>query len=138
MLPRIVDDVGEQYPAAEISLRAPTSCVALGSHAIDAALRECLENAVVHSDRATPSIEVTAHRRATEVVVQIADDGPGIPAMERRVLTDEAEMGALYHGSGMGLWLIAMIVQQSDGTLSFAENEPRGSVVTISLPREEP
>jgi len=41
----------------------------------------------------------------------------------------------LYHGSGLGLWLINWIVKRSGGTLEFSENQPRGNVVTIELTR---
>lgn len=41
--------------------------------------------------------------------------------------------GTLFHGRGIGLWLVHLIVQYSDGQLSFAKNDPRGSVVTVRL-----
>lgn len=61
-------------------------------------------------------------------------DGDPIPEMERRVLSWETDIEPLYHGSGMGLWLVDLIVRQSDGVLSFEENDPSGNVVTIRLP----
>jgi len=54
--------------------------------------------------------------------------------MERQVLTGDHEVEPLFHGRGMGLWLVNLIVQYSDGTLAFEENDPQGSVVTIRLP----
>jgi signal transduction histidine kinase len=64
--------------------------------------------------------------------VSVADDGPGIPDHERAVLTDGEET-ALEHGSGLGLWLVHWVVERSGGRLSFAENDPRGSVVRMDL-----
>lgn len=49
------------------------------------------------------------------------------------VLTAERET-QLEHASGLGLWLVRWTVSLSGGDLSFGENEPRGSVVTLSLP----
>lgn len=43
------------------------------------------------------------------------------------------EVDTLYHGSGLGLWLLRRIVDSADGTVSVAENEPRGNIVTIHL-----
>jgi len=69
------------------------------------------------------------------VTVRVADDGPKIPEEESGVLTGGESLGPLYHGSGLGLWLINWIVKRSDGTLEFSENQPRGNVVTIELTR---
>jgi len=49
-----------------------------------------------------------------------------------RVLT-EGEETDLEHSSGLGLWLVYWFVEQSDGRLSFAENDPRGTVARIDL-----
>ncbi|MFT4922451.1 MAG: signal transduction histidine kinase, partial [Haloarculaceae archaeon] len=89
---------------------------------------------VNHSDQTEPSIEVTVEDGADAVVIRIADDGPGIPEMERKVITEEAEIEPLYHGTGLGLWLVKTIVEDSGGSLAFDENEPRGTIVTITLP----
>ena len=65
--------------------------------------------------------------------VAVADDGPGIPDHEYEVLT-AGEETALEHGSGLGLWLVFWVVTKSGGDLSFDDREPRGSVVTLTLP----
>lgn len=70
----------------------------------------------------------------TEVQVEITDNGPGIPSEEIKVLTREREVEPLYHGSGLGLWLVNWIVRRSNGAIQFEENDPRRSVVTIDLP----
>lgn len=64
------------------------------------------------------------------VAVTVADDGPGISSMEREVLLSGEET-ALEHGSGLGLWLVRWITRSAGGELEFAENEPRGSVITL-------
>jgi len=101
------------------------------------AIEELVANAVGHSDRDAPRVTVEATAEGEEAVISVADDGPGIPEMERKILTGEREIEPLYHGSGIGLWLVSLIVRQSDGRLSFHENEPRGSVVTIRLSRAD-
>jgi PAS domain S-box-containing protein len=123
-----------QYPAVDITVVGATDQQVQVMESIKRALTELLSNAVTHSDQTEPSIEVTVEDRDDAVVIRIADDGPGIPEMEREIITDDAEMTPLYHGSGLGLWLVKLIVQQSGGSLAFDENEPRGSIVTITLP----
>jgi signal transduction histidine kinase len=39
---------------------------------------------------------------------------------------------------GLGLWLVKWFVDSYDGELAFDENDPRGSVVVVRLPRTEP
>jgi signal transduction histidine kinase len=43
-------------------------------------------------------------------------------------------MNALYHTSGLGLWLVYWVVTLSDGHISFSEQSPRGNAISISLP----
>jgi len=69
--------------------------------------------------------------------IAVADNGPGIPDHEYEVLT-AGEETALEHGSGLGLWVIFWIVDKSGGELTFEDNDPRGSVVTMTLPAAGP
>jgi len=97
------------------------------------AIDELVTNAVEHSDRERPTVTVDVAVHDGTAVISVADDGPGIPEMERDILTTDRDIEPLYHGSGVGLWLVTLVVQQSNGGLAFHENEPRGSVVTIRL-----
>ena len=133
----VVAAVNDRHSNADVTTRRPESgtSTARATPSIGQAVEELVENAVVHSDRERPSVDVRIERDDDAARVVVADDGPGIPEMERAVLTGETEIEPLYHGSGLGLWLVNLVVSQSDGTLTFDENEPRGSVVVIELPR---
>jgi K+-sensing histidine kinase KdpD len=67
------------------------------------------------------------------VTVEVADLGPGIPDMEKNVITGEVEERPTFHGGGLGLRLVDVIVRQSDGVVRFEENDPRGCIVMIQL-----
>ncbi|UWG48459.1 Signal transduction histidine kinase with PAS domain [Halanaeroarchaeum sp. HSR-CO] len=131
----IVSTISDRYPAAEIetSLRADVSVTL--HDGIPRAIEELLENAITHSDRDQPTVEVQTAVSADTIRIRIGDHGPGIPRMEREVLSGETEVGPLYHGSGLGLWFVNLAVKHADGVLEFEDNEPRGSVVSIRLPR---
>lgn len=127
--------MGERHPHASIASTHPDAVELLAPKELPFVLEELVENAVIHSDREEPAVDITVTDRPGSVEVAIADDGPGIPEMERRIVTGDDGIEPLYHGSGLGLWLVALVVRDAGGDLAFAENEPRGSVVIVELPR---
>jgi PAS domain S-box-containing protein len=129
-----VDLVHERYPEATIDVAIPDHCAATATVAIGRAVEELILNAIEHATDGYPQVRVTVEAKAEVLDIAVADVGPGIPEMERSVLSGEADIEPLYHGSGLGLWLVHLIVQQSDGVLHFEDNEPMGTIVTISLP----
>lgn len=98
-------------------------------------LAELVENAAEHSDRAQPQIDLAVTSTDDRAEIAVADDGPGVPERERAVLVDGDET-PLRHGSGIGLWLVNWGVTHLGGTVSFADSQPRGSVVSVSLPAD--
>lgn len=126
--------VRDRFSATTITVETPSSLpTTTVTDRFDRAIEELLVNAVEHSDRDHPRITVTLTATDDRSRIRITDDGPDIPEMNLGVLTGESEE-PLYHGSGLGLWLVHWIVRRSDGTLGFEGNEPRGNVVTIDLP----
>lgn len=97
------------------------------------AVTELVENAVVHNDQESPRVTVRLTADSDTVQVSVADNGPGIPDQETDVLLSTRET-SLEHGSGLGLWLVTWFASLSGGDLSFGANDPRGSVVTLTLP----
>jgi signal transduction histidine kinase len=135
-----VTEARREQPFAEFDLDVPDGpAVVRSSDLLGIAVDNLLENAVVHATSLSPTVEVTVRRDEQEerVEVVVADNGPGIPRQEREVLIDGQET-PLEHGSGIGLWLVNWIVSESMGTVSFGENDPTGSVVTLRLPFAEP
>ncbi|MFB6133583.1 MAG: PAS domain S-box protein [Halanaeroarchaeum sp.] len=130
----LVREANQQHDEASIEYAIREEVTAVATPNVDAAIAELIQNAIRHSDRKRPTVEITVTERDGGPRIGVADHGPGIPEMERAVLTDEAEIDQLYHGSGLGLWLVQLIVQQSGGSLSFQDNEPRGTVVSVDLP----
>ncbi|WP_135830054.1 sensor histidine kinase [Halorussus halobius] len=129
-------EVDAAYPEADVSVDVPDEQYARATPAFSAAVENVCENAVEHNNAPEPAVSLTVETvveaGAEWVRVAVADDGPGIPEHERIVLTEGQETD-LEHGSGLGLWLVYWVVERSGGRLSFAENEPRGTVVRIDL-----
>ena len=122
----------ETYPDAQVDTDVDAPVVALGNELIDSALWHLVSNGIEHNDSTEPWVRITVERDDNWVRVTVTDDGPGIPESERKVLEHGTET-ALEHGSGLGLWLVKWITDSVGGNVSFAEREPRGSMVTMRL-----
>lgn len=134
LLAQCVADTAERHPTADITLDAPRDVRAEAVPSIGQAIRELVENAITHGENTAPSIEVTVESTPERVRISIADSGPRIPSEERAIIQGRGERGPLYHGSGMGLWLVNWIVSMSNGTVTYEEGTPAGNVVTVELP----
>jgi len=99
------------------------------------AIDEAVTNAIDHADRSPAEVTITVHRDpdADQLRITVADNGPGIPETERRVI-EAGEETPLDHSLGIGLWLMEWITTTLGGELTITDNEPRGSAVTFRLP----
>ncbi len=135
---RAVESVRERYPEAEVELTFQDPIDVRMIPRIRRAVAELVKNGIEHGEQDTPVVEVTLKAGDDTVTITVADNGPGIPEPELAILTGGEELDQLYHGTGLDLWLVNWIVERCDGSLAFEENEPRGSVVRITLPRTLP
>jgi PAS domain S-box-containing protein len=126
-----------EYPDANIALDIDDIQIKGNTEFLRLVVGELVENAIQHSDRAEPRIDldVTADTEGRGTIC-VADDGPGIPDIEREVLR-EGEEDSLLHGSGIGLWTIHWLVTRVGGNVSIADNEPTGTVVQITVPQAD-
>ncbi|WP_324760029.1 PAS domain-containing sensor histidine kinase [Haloarcula montana] len=134
-----VDGIREEYPAASVRVDLGEVPPVRANDAVPVAIENVLENAVAHNDRPEPSVEITASTTTDGgyVTVRVADDGPGIPRYEYELLQDERDRSQLEHTSGLGLWEVSWILRNLGGSLDFAENDPRGTVVALTLPKAD-
>ena len=73
-------------------------------------------------------------------VMRVHDDGPGFPVtllprvFERFVVASESRTRSAAGGTGIGLAIVQAIAHRHGGTVSAANDPPRGAVVTLRLP----
>jgi len=125
-----------EHPRAAVSVDAPESAWVAATDVVDSAFDNLLENAVVHNHRERPTVEVTVRREGDRVAVTVADDGPGISRQELDSLRSPGET-QLTHSSGVGLWQVVWLVEESGGDVAF-DVDDAGTAVTVRLPAAAP
>lgn len=119
------------YQAVTIETDLPERAPVIADDLVGTAVENVLTNAVIHHDGSAPGIEVRVAVDRDAVRLRIADDGPGIPP-ERRAAVLEAGTG---EGTGMGLYLAETVLERYGGSIAVDDNEPRGTVVTLTFRR---
>src|SRR5690606_23142228 len=91
-----------------------------------------VENAVRHGD-AGGEVRVVVDRVADGVVLEVLDDGPGIPASEReRVFDRFHRLPGSRTGSGLGLSIVARIAELQGAAISL-DTGLRGRGLAVRL-----
>ncbi|ELY69501.1 MEDS domain-containing protein [Natrinema versiforme] len=129
-----VRQLRERAPGARIEVTGdePSQTV-LADAALDEALLELLTNGVIHQSADEPTVRITVTNRTDEFVgLEIENPGDPIPESDQRALQHGTET-PLEHGSGLGLWLVKWIVEQSAGRLWFPESDVETCRIGIEL-----
>jgi signal transduction histidine kinase len=118
----------------DLVVRLPEAADAIGHPHLKSAFREVLENAVEHNDAERTAIElsVTTTPRGT-VELTVADNGPGIPEIERRAIESMEDL-PLNHSGGLGLWFAKLGCAVTGGDLVIRAPEAGGSEVVLQFP----
>jgi len=94
-----------------------------------------LDNALLHTPAGTP-VWIGLERKVDQAILTVRDEGPGIPLAEherafQRLTRLDASRSA--PGHGLGLSLVAAIVEAHGGKVGIAPSEP-GLTIEIALP----
>lgn len=134
VLDREVREANGSYPNATIRTRGNVPLVEVTANdMLRSVFRNLLNNAVQHHDGDEPTVEVSAEVDDDWVLVQIADDGPGIDPDRREAVFGKGEKGLESEGTGLGLYLVYTLVDHYGGAVWIEDNEPRGSVFNVRL-----
>lgn len=98
-----------------------------------------IQNAIdALSDTADPAIMVKARSADGRGILEVADNGPGIPEDVRlRVFDPFFTTKPVGKGTGLGLSISYKIVGENAGTLSVENNEGAGAVFRMTLPASD-
>ena len=100
------------------------------------AVHNLIENALKFSKKGN-TIELRAFEDGSEIVIEVADTGPGIPKEEQPHVWEELYRGESAQnipGSGLGLALVRAIAERHNGRVSLRSRLGQGTVFALHLP----
>lgn len=129
------------YDIEEKQLRVQVKNDGITIWADEQLLRQALFNLLINAIQALPfhgQVQIIAERvGATEAVLEIRDDGPGVPADQRdEIFKPYVTMHE--KGTGLGLAVVQQIVAAHSWEIQCLANEPRGALFRISHLRIAP
>jgi two-component system OmpR family sensor kinase len=135
-----VDDARATAPERDIGLSAEPADVSGDADQLRQVLANLLRNALVHTPAGSP-VEVSVARQDGEVALRVRDHGPGLPTDDADALFERfwrAEGGRERGkgGAGLGLAIVAAIVDAHAGQVGAGNAPDGGAVFTVRLPSE--
>lgn len=98
-------------------------------------LHNLITNAIKYSQPGrAPQINISTHRLGDYIVMKIADNGQGIPEKHHeRIFSLFKRLHKNIEGSGMGLYIVKRILENSGGRIEVESEVGKGSVFTLYL-----
>ncbi|QQE75386.1 HAMP domain-containing histidine kinase [Brevibacillus composti] len=105
-------------------------------------LANIVDNSLKYMDKAEGQLRFDLRIGADEVVIEVADNGPGIapqdiPHIFERFYRGEKSRNADSGGSGLGLAIARQIVHEHRGFIAAKAVPGKGTTIIITLPREK-
>ncbi|MES0362201.1 MAG: ATP-binding protein [Anaerolineales bacterium] len=100
------------------------------------AIHNLLDNAVKFTSPGD-TIEVRAFDDGNDIVIEVADTGPGIPEIEIDRVWEELYRGEQVRsvpGTGLGLPLVQAIIEKHGGIVGLRSRPDQGTVFSVRLP----
>lgn len=134
-----LDVLRHKQPGRQVTLNTPAELTLVASNDL---LTRFFENAISNIMRYTPEdakVEVTLDRNAQGVQIEIEDAGPGISGLENGVVLTtfnrfETHGTKAEGSSGLGLSIMAQIIEAHGGQMSISRSRLGGLNVTATLP----
>jgi len=137
-----VNLTNNQFPEIQIALRLSDGIPIITGwrEGLDVMFRNLFENARVHCDLPTQdlSIRVSAKYEGGYVIVEVEDNGSGIPETERGRAFERFYTGTTgpQEGSGLGLSLVQQQMTIHGGSVVVRASDLGGACISLSFPAQ--
>jgi two-component system sensor histidine kinase KdpD len=133
---RALAGLGVDAERVRLEIRPETPPVEVDAAQVERVLANLIDNAL-HYSPAGSGVVVRAESGATELRLHVVDRGPGLPDEERDALFQPFRRGSAGQvGSGLGLSIARGFAEANGGRL-WAQNDPGGGHLVLSLPLAE-
>ncbi len=100
-------------------------------------INNLIENAFKYSGGRPVHVKLFTEK--DEIIVEVADEGPGIPKQHRKKVFKkfyrvEEEDTRKTKGTGLGLFIASQAIKEHGGKIEIDDNEPIGTIFRIRLP----
>lgn len=136
MVKAVIKSFEERFPARKMIVQVQEEIMMFAEPLLmQMLLQNLLDNANKYAPIETP-IEVVLEKNDRQILLQVKDQGPGIPPTEReRVFNKFYRMGnestRSAKGTGLGLYLCKKIAEFHQSQLLISENQPRGTIFSF-------
>jgi len=140
VLHRVAD--AHQLPVRAKDIRLTLDCPPISMEADENKLEVILDNLLSNAVKFSPpngEVAVAARLRGSEVLIDVADEGPGITPQEREKVFDPFYQGSAkprgpVKGTGLGLAIVREYVLAHRGKVQIMQDRPAGAHFRVSLP----
>lgn len=129
----LVAPIADAHPDRTFAFSTPPGILAaIDPTALGHIVTNLVDNAIKYG---MGEIAVRVQARDATAVIEVADQGPGIPATDAPRVFDRFYRGAQRDvpGSGLGLAIVKRAIERARGTVVL-DSSPRGSRFTVELP----
>jgi PAS domain S-box-containing protein len=104
--------------------------------AVDEAFISVIENLVSNSIKhgEATNVQFTIKRKRKRCMLEMKDDGDGIPDSIKHFVFDESFSWGPNRGSGLGLFIAGKVIKSYGGSIMVEDNKPKGTRFIIDLP----
>jgi signal transduction histidine kinase len=90
-------------------------------------------NAIRHA-RPRGTVRCSLESRGGRLVLEVADDGPGVPQEQRATIFERYRRGTRSSGTGLGLAIVGEIASLHGGAVAVGDAPEGGALFTVELP----
>ncbi len=131
-LSELVSSVSKVFERdAEIHLHLDNVYVK-ANESLKSVLQNIIQNAIFHSGKKPVRIDIRVFKESSIGVIEIADNGVGIPDELKSKIFDESF--STRGGTGLGLYIVKKILEVLGGSIEVGDNYPTGAIFKIKLP----
>lgn len=113
--------------------------VSLDIMAFESIIMNLVDNGLKYGNGTEVNVQLNRDESNGKATISVIDQGTGIPDKEKPKIFDRFyrignEEVRKTKGTGIGLYLVKLLVNQHQGLVDVLDNEPQGSVFTVTIP----